>query len=265
MRFRFSVLLFLPALAMLYGQHGSTPDRPFSTPEDEAAGARSFRSQCAACHGGDATGGVVGPSLATGNFKSGASDEALFRVITKGIPGTAMTAFPLGGREVWQLIAYLRAVNIGKAAEQAKGDPAKGAQVFNANGCAHCHTIGTAGGFVGPDLSEIGSHRSLAQLESSILDPDADVASDYWSLRARTKTGQTIAGVRLNEDMTSFQIREASGRLRSVWKTDLASYDIVRASPMPSFKGKITDGDLENLIAYLASLRAQPNSEVQAK
>ncbi len=56
---------------------------------------------------------------------------------------------------------------------------------------AHCHTIGTAGGFVGPDLSEIGSHRSLAQLESSILDPDADVASDYWSLRARTKTGQT--------------------------------------------------------------------------
>jgi putative heme-binding domain-containing protein len=265
MRFRLSVLLFFPALAMLYAQHGSSPDRPFSTPEDEAAGARSFRSQCAACHGGDATGGVVGPSLATGNFKNGGSDEALFRVITKGIPGTAMTAFALNGREVWQLIAYLRAVNIGKAAEQAKGDSTKGEQVFNANGCGHCHTNGKAGGFVGPDLSDIGSHRSLAQLEGAIVEPDADVGPDYWSLRARTKTGQTITGIRLNEDMTSFQIREASGHLRSVWKTDLASYEIVRTSPMPSFKGKISAGDLEDLIAYLASLRAQTNTEGQAK
>ena len=266
MNFRLSVLLFLPPLAMLHAQHGSSPDRPFSTPDDEAAGARSFRSQCAACHGGDATGGVVGPSLATGNFKNGGSDEALFRVITKGVPGTAMTAFPLNGREVWQLIAYIRAVNIGKAAEQAKGDAAKGEQAFNTNGCGHCHTNGkTTGGFIGPDLSDIGSHRSLSQLESAILEPDADVGPDYWSLRARTKNGQTITGIRLNEDMTSFQIREASGRLRSVWKTDLASYEIVRTSPMPSFKGKISGGDLDDLIAYLASLRAQPTSEVQAK
>jgi putative heme-binding domain-containing protein len=266
MNFRLSGLLFLPALTVLYAQHGSSPDRPFSTPEDVAAGARSFRSQCAACHGGDATGGVVGPSLATGNFKNGGSDEALFRTITKGTPGTAMTAFPLNGREVWQLVAYIRAVNIGKAAEQAKGDPAKGEQVFNANGCGQCHTNGKAGGgFVGPDLSDIGSHRSLAQLQSALLDPDADVAPDYWSLRAKTKTGQTITGVRLNEDMTSFQIREASGRLRSVWKTDLASYEIVRTSPMPSFKGKISGSDLDDLIAYLASLRAQANTEGQAK
>jgi cytochrome c oxidase cbb3-type subunit III len=265
MRFCVSVLLFLPALAVLHAQHGSSPDRPFSTPEDEAAGARSFRSQCAACHGGDATGGVVGPSLATGNFKSGGSDEALFRVITKGIPGTAMTAFPLQGREVWQLIAYLRAVNITKGAEQAKGNPVKGEQVYNANGCSHCHTNGKGGGFVGPDLNEIGSHRSLAQLENAILDPNADVSPDYWSLQAKTKTGQTITGVRLNEDMTSFQIREASGRLRSVWKTDLASYEIVKTSPMPSFKGKLNSADLQDLIAYLASLRVQTNSEVQAK
>ncbi len=265
MRFRLTVLLLLPVLATLYAQHGSTPDRPFSTPEDEAAGARSFRSQCAACHGPEASGGVVGPSLSTGNFKNGGSDEALFRVITKGIPGTAMTAFTLGGREVWQLIAYLRAVNIGKAAEHAKGDATKGVQVFNANGCGHCHTIGNAGGFVGPDLSEIGSRRSLSQLESAILEPDADVAADYWSLRAKTKAGQTVTGVRLNEDMTSFQIREQSGHLRSVWKSDLASSEIVRASPMPSFKGKISGGDLEDLVAYLATLRAQTNSEAEAK
>jgi putative heme-binding domain-containing protein len=255
----------LATISLLHAQHGSTPDRPFSTPEDVAAGAQSFRSQCAACHGPEASGGVVGPSLSSGTFKHGGSDEALFRVITKGVSGTAMTAFPLGGREVWQLIAYLRAVNIGKAAEQAKGDAAKGEQVFSANGCANCHTNGKTGGFTGPDLSQIGSRRTLAQLESSILDPDEDVAPDYWSIRARTKTGQTITGIRLNEDMTSFQIREQSGRLRSLLKNDLAGYEFVKTSPMPSFKGKIGAGDMTDLIAYLASLRAEPNSEVQAK
>ena len=255
------VTLFFTAIAGLQAQHGSAPDRPFSTPDDVAAGAQSFRSQCAACHGPEASGGVVGPSLTTGTFKNGNSDEALYRVITKGVPGTAMTAFTLSGREVWQLIAYLRAVNIGKAAAQAKGDAAKGEQLFKSNGCVRCHTNGKEGGLAGPDLSEIGSHRSLSQLESSILDPDADVAAEYWSLRAKTKTGQTIAGIRLNEDMTSFQIREPSGRLRSLWKTDLGSYEIVRTSPMPSFKGKLSSTDLEDLIAYLASLRAQTNTE----
>ena len=60
----------------------------------------------------------------------------------------------------------------------------------------------------------------------------------------------------MNEDMDTFQIREASGRLRSLWKAELASYEIVRTSPMPSFQGKLQPGELEDLVAYLASLRA---------
>ena len=125
-----------------------------------------------------------------------------------------------------------------------------------ASGCVRCHTVGTTGGLSGPDLSEIGSHRSLAQLESAVLDPSAEVAPDYWSLRARTKTGESITGIRMNEDMDSFQLLESSGRLRSLMKADLATFEIVRTSPMPSFKGKLQGAALEDLIAYLASLRA---------
>src|ERR1700737_1956966 len=98
MKLRFPVIFFLAMLAVLRAQHGSTPDRPFSTPEDEAVGAKSFRSQCAACHGPEASGGVVGPSLTTGTFKNGGSDEALFRGITKGLPWKGLTGFNLNGR-----------------------------------------------------------------------------------------------------------------------------------------------------------------------
>ena len=242
--------------------HGNTVGSPFSTPEDVAAGAQSFRSQCAACHGLDASGGTAGPSLTSGIFRHGGSDEALFGTITRGVPGTPMLAFKLQGREVWQLISFLRSANLAKTAGQASGNSGKGAQLYNANGCGQCHIVSGAGGFSGPDLSGIGSRRTLAQLETALLDPDAEVDSDYWSLRARTKSGQTVNAIRMNEDTDSFQILESSGRLRSLWKADLASYEIVHTSPMPSYKGKLSRSEVEDLVAYLVSLRAQNNSEV---
>jgi len=258
------LFLLLPGLAVMQAQqHGSIAGTPYSTPEDVVEGRQSFRSQCAACHGLDASGGTVAPSLTSGTFKHGGSDEALFSVITKGVPGTAMTAFALEGKEVWQLIAFLRSVNIATAAGKAPGDAAKGARVYASNGCARCHTNGSGGGFTGPDLSEIGSHRSLQQIENSVVDPNAEVAPDYWSVTARTKSGQTITGLRMNEDMDSFQVRESQGHLRTLMKSELAGFQIVRMSPMPSFKDKLSGGDLQDLVAYLASLRAPAISEAK--
>jgi putative heme-binding domain-containing protein len=249
--------MLLAALATLFAQdHGSITDKPYSTPEDRKAGMRSYRSACAFCHGLEGGGGSNGPSLTTGRFKHGGSDEDLFRSITKGVPDTPMVAHPLDGKEVWQLIAFIRSINMAKGAAESKGDPLKGEQIFAANGCARCHTAGAMGGFVGPDLNGIGARRTLAQLEQSVLEPNAEVLPDYWTLRARTKSGQTVTGRRMNEDMESFQIREPSGRLRSLWKAELAGYEIVHTSPMPSFQGKLQSGELEDLVAYLASLRA---------
>ncbi len=256
-------LLFL--LAPLEAQHGSIAGLPFSTPKDVQEGQKSFRSQCASCHGLDASGGSVGPSLVSGTFKHGGSDADLFNTITKGVPGTAMTAFALQGREVWQLIAFLRSTEIAHSAGKAPGDAAKGAQVYRANNCARCHTDGSGtGGFTGPDLSEIGSHRTLAEIQQSIVDPNAEVAPEYWPVTAVTKTGETIQGIRMNEDMDSIQIRESGGHLRTLMKAELRSWEISRQSPMPSFKDKLPSGDLENLVAYLASLR-EPPAESQSK
>lgn len=258
--------LALAGPALILAQHGSIAEAPFSTPKDVEAGRQSFRSQCAACHGLDASGGSVAPSLTSGAFKHGDSDEALFGVITKGVAGTPMTAFALDGREVWQLIAFLRSMNMAKAAGKAPGDAAKGARIFAANGCARCHTNGSgSGGFNGPDLGAIASHRTLAQIQESIVDPDAQVASDYWSVNAVTKAGQIVKGIRMNEDMDSIQIRQPGGHLRTLMKRDLARVEIVRTSPMPSFKDKLSADDLQDLVAYLASLQETPAAEVAGK
>jgi putative heme-binding domain-containing protein len=244
----------LLALLPVHAQHSVARSNPFNSPADQAEGARLFRGQCAACHGPNGTGGASGPDLTAGAYRRGDSDEAIFQIVAKGIPGTAMPAYGGTGREVWQIVAYVRSLSVGKAAERAKGDATRGESVFKAQACAQCHAIADRGGTLGPDLTSIGSRRSLGSLQRSVLDPNAEVSADYWTLRARTKAGQPISGIRLNEDTHSYQFRDKTG-LRSVFKRDLAEFEIVKTSPMPSYKGKLSDRDFADLIAYLAARR----------
>ena len=66
------------------------------------------------------------------------------------------------------------------------------------------------GGLTGPDLTTIGSQRSYSEFRESLLDPDAQVDSPYWSVAAVTSNGKSIRGLRLNED--SFSSRSATTR-----------------------------------------------------
>ena len=60
--------------------------------------------------------------------------------------------------------------------------------------------------------------------------------------------------MRLNEDTFSFQIREDNGRLLSLLKRDLKDMELDRRSPMPSFKGKLSETQMDDVIAWLVSL-----------
>jgi cytochrome c2 len=51
----------------------------------------------------------------------------------------------------------------------AAGDPVKGREVYEAQGCATCHKIGDTGGPVGPDLSGVGLRRTSAWLNKYLL------------------------------------------------------------------------------------------------
>jgi putative heme-binding domain-containing protein len=164
-----------------------------------------------------------------------------------------MPPFSFSGLQIWQLVTYVRALGIAHGATQIKGDPQAGAAIFRAN-CVRCHMAAGEGGLSGPDLSTIGARRSSAELRESISDPDAQVGSEYWSVAATTSTGKKVRGVRLNEDTFSFQIREDNGRLLSLLKRDLKDMELDRRSPMPSFKGKLSETQIDDVIAWLVSL-----------
>ena len=62
--------------------------------------------------------------------------------------------------------------------------------------------------------------------------------------------------MRVNEDSFSIQIRDDAGRSYSYWKKDVAQVERQTGkSPMPSYQGQLSDAELTDLVAYLASLK----------
>ena len=242
-----------------YALCGQTPTQPalqpLLTPEDVAAGERMYRTQCAYCHGTHGEGGR-GATLARPRLFHAPDDQAMFNVIANGIPDTEMPGHWFTDRETRQLVAFVR--TLGRVPPQkVTGDAANGQKLYaGKGGCAACHTIGGRGGAIGPDLSEIGASRSLAYLRESLIAPEAAVPDGFLQVQLVTRNGSRITGVRLNEDTFSIQIRDLSGDFRSFFKTELAELNKQPGkSPMPSYTKIFTESELDDVVAYLDSLR----------
>jgi len=80
---------------------------PYASPEASEAGSRIFRERCAVCHGPDGMGSLA-PPLARFGYKHGDSDLTVYRVLTDGIVGTVMAPTGLSFEQRWQVIGYLR-------------------------------------------------------------------------------------------------------------------------------------------------------------
>jgi len=78
---------------------------------DAANGATVFSQNCAACHGANAQGGSVGPTLVSAELKA-QSDDFFRQTILNGRAGTAMPAWQgrLSAQDIEDVIAYLRSL-----------------------------------------------------------------------------------------------------------------------------------------------------------
>ncbi len=230
----------------------------FTSLEDVETGQSLFRAHCGRCHGRDAT-GELGPDLTSG-FLDARSDAGLFELISEGIADTEMPPMfrTRADRSVWQLVSYLRSLNRRPENVFLPGDPTVGERLFRGKGgCDVCHMVGGAGGRLGPDLSAVGDRRWPAELEVDLLEPDEAVDPRWWSIRATRVDGTTVEGIRMNEDTYSIRLLDADENLWSVSKRDLRETERIETSTMPSYEGKLTAEELENVVAYLFSLRRE--------
>ena len=234
-------------------------ENPFrSDPKAAETGRWMFRIFCAPCHGVHAEGGR-GPDLRLGMYAAGDLDRDLFRVISRGVPGSEMPAY--GGRvedeSIWRLVSYIRSIASHDSAA-VTGNASAGETIFwTKSDCGQCHRIGTKGSSIGPDLSQVGRQRSLAYLRASVLTPDSDLTHGFSTLRVVTRDGKSIVGVEKNFDNFTFQLVDLSGNYYSFLREDVASVSRESRSLMPSTYGKsLSVSEINDLLAYLSSLRS---------
>jgi putative heme-binding domain-containing protein len=226
---------------------------PFQTPDDIAKGHALFQTHCSYCHGSFGEGGR-GADLTTGHYRFGGSDAELFQTIRNGIRGSEMGPPRVEDDDLWRIIGFVK--QLGTAApEKAPGNAVAGQTLYQNAGCAGCHAIGGKGGILGPELDDVGRRRGLAFLTESLVKPEADLPLNYRATRLIMKDGKEVAGIQLNQDDFSIQIRDTEGNPRSFLKHELK--EIRRDSPslMPAYGTIFNDTQLKDLVAYLSSLK----------
>ena len=240
------------ALALLIVAAAAAAQSP-----DLVAGKKIFESQCALCHGQTGTGGR-GPALNRPVLGHAPDDEALRKVISEGLEPEMPNAWQLNPHEVGSVAAYVRSLGA-VAPEVLPGDAGRGEAVYQRSGCANCHMIAGAGRGFGPELTAIGARRNGAYLRKTVLEPASTIADGFQYIAVTPSGGAPVRGVRVNEDSFTIQIKDASGKFHSFRKSEVAELRrLQKETPMPSYERQLSSSDLDDLVAYLASLRGKP-------
>jgi putative heme-binding domain-containing protein len=267
---RWTPLLILAASA---AHAGDDNNRLAQDPKAAKAGEYEFRINCAFCHGLGARGGGRGPDLTRARKKHATSDAAMFQIISNGIPGTAMPANGTNGQgvgmtdeEIWQLIAYIRSVEV-KAPAVPSGNASRGKELFYGDGnCSGCHMVQGKGGRLGPDLTAVAETRTIDFLVDSVRNPSRRLAQglteatkefpqEYETVTVVTSGGKEIRGITLNEDAFSVQMMDQAEQIHLFEKDKLRSFTKSRSSLMPVYNTSLlSDQDLQDIVAYLLSV-----------
>jgi mono/diheme cytochrome c family protein len=167
-----------------------------TTNADIARGRVLFTKDCGTCHvmAQAGTSGVQGPNLDdafAAAREAGGFDAATVEGIVKaqvddprpgnGNPMASMPPHIVEGTDLDDIAAYVGKYAGVPGAKPPEVEGGAGAQVFANNGCGGCHTLAAAnsGGTTGPDLDEVLPGQSEAEIEESIVDPEAKIAEGY--------------------------------------------------------------------------------------
>jgi len=234
---------------------------------DVEQGKKLFQGMCVTCHGFEGAGGDA-PSLNRPKLDRAPDDDALRAVIADGLPDRGMPRVRrLTNNELRQLVSYVRSLGRMPSSLPLSANPRKGGEIYKELGCASCHIINGQGSSLGPELTSIGRLRGVEYLRQGIVDPGAVLPRGTLPIPARgfseflpvivvTREGREVRGMRINEDNFTIQLRDAGNKFFSFRKTEL---ELIEKQPskslMPSFANRLSGSDLNDLLAYLSSLR----------
>ncbi len=140
----------------------------------------------------------------------------------------------------------------------SSADPSNGRAVFDRT-CAACHKLHGHGGNIGPDIT--GANRTnLEYLLGNILTPSAIIQDAYKMHIVLTDDGRIYSGIPAEENDRQLKLRVADREQPiTIPKSQIESREIAPISMMPEGTLEtLKDSEVQNLIAYLQSLKQVP-------
>ena len=138
---------------------------------------------------------------------------------------------------------------------------ANGKKLFRVAQCATCHKMNNAGGYLGPELTQItkefskrGGEPRLKLLES-ILQPSTNIADRYRVVILGTDDGKQVSGIVMKNNTRGFELANDPQRPEAtifVPRDSVESIEQTEISLMPSgLLSTFTLDDIMDLVAYL--------------
>ena len=143
-----------------------------------------------------------------------------------------------------------------------QGNPARGAIIFSSptQACLSCHQVGTYGGQVGPDLSQLSAKRSFAEIVESLWDPQSVVEKSYNAVAVLLTDGTVTRGYPLQETEEGLLIRDQVNNNEKLLPSDEIEAVKTIGSLMPNgLMEALSQQQRYDLIAFLLELGNHQN------
>lgn len=244
------------------------PAYPMHPQADDATIARGqaiYGQDCATCHGMDARGGNGGTNLVHSQLvMDDDKGELIAPVIQNGRPDLGMPKFDLTTDQITDIAGYLHRVGanyrtiIDFPTNIVVGDASAGQAFFSGDGkCGTCHSVTG-------DLAGIGAKMDPKSLQNALVSGGggrgrgpAGIAVPATTATVTLIGGKTVEGKLDHLDDFVVTLTDANDnhltydREKSVAKVDVHNPLQAHIDMLP----KLTDDEIHNLTAYLATLK----------
>jgi putative heme-binding domain-containing protein len=127
--------------------------------------------------------------------------------------------------------------------------------------CSTCHTIGSEGGTLGPDLTSIQKDRSAHDLLEAIVYPGLSFVREYETYRVKTKLGE-YDGIIQEQTPSGILLGTAPQTSIHIARHEIESTEILDVSLMPQGLDKLlTEQEMADLMAFIIGQDQDPETD----
>jgi len=137
------------------------------------------------------------------------------------------------------------------------GDREAGSAIFHRSAvadCRRCHEVSGGPGPVAPDLAKVGTRLTRRQILEALIDPSRTIVAGYGTVTITKTDATVVTGVFKGEKNGSVlvQLPDKGGDIE-VPKAEIRSQS-QPVSAMPAVGGKLSKGEIRNLVEFLTNL-----------